>query len=69
MADFQNKFYWSKLREQTEKFIQACQICQEFKGTKQNTGFYMPLPVPKEPWVDISMNFILGLPKTRTGLD
>jgi hypothetical protein len=32
-------------------------------------GLYTPLPVPKEPWVDISMDFILGLPKSRKERD
>jgi len=32
-------------------------------------GLYTPLLVPKEPWVDISMDFILGLPRSRKGRD
>jgi hypothetical protein len=32
-------------------------------------GLYTPLPVSKEPWVDVSMDFILGLPRFRKGKD
>jgi len=32
-------------------------------------GLYTPLHVHKEPWVDISMDFILGLSRSRKGRD
>ena len=29
----------------------------------------MPLPVPTEPWTDVSMDFIFGLPRSTKGSD
>ena len=39
------------------------------KGTSQNTSLYHPLLVPKRPWEEISMEFILGLLRTMKGYD
>jgi hypothetical protein len=32
-------------------------------------GLYTSLSVPMEPWVDISMDFILGLPRSKKSRD
>jgi hypothetical protein len=49
--------------------ILECSICQHSKGRKPNAGFYQSLPIPDRPWDEISMDFVLGLPRTQRGHD
>jgi hypothetical protein len=46
-----------------------CITCRQAKSRVSPHGLYTPLPVPSVPWVDISMDFVLGLPQSRKGRD
>jgi hypothetical protein len=62
-------FFWPKMRRDVERFVARCTTCQKAKLRLNPHGLYMPLPVPSAPWEDISMDFMLGLPRTRKGRD
>jgi hypothetical protein len=51
-----------QLAHAVECFVKSCRICQIAKSYSKNTGLYTPLPIPKAPWEDISLDFVLGLP-------
>ncbi|XP_024016833.1 uncharacterized protein LOC112090239 [Eutrema salsugineum] len=56
-------FYWPHMRRDVEKHCTKCIICLRAKSRLHPNGLHMPLPIPNAPWVDISMDFVLGLPK------
>ena len=51
------------------KFVEGCLIFQQAKGNTSNVGLYTPLPIPHKPWDSISMDFVVGLPRTKLGSD
>jgi hypothetical protein len=60
-------FFWPRMRLDGERLVARCTTCQKAKSRLHNHGLYMPLPVPTSPWLDIYMDFVLGLPRTQKG--
>jgi transposase InsO family protein len=49
--------------------VSRCTTCNKAKSRLNPHGLYMPLPVNSVHWEDISMDFVLGLPRTKRGRD
>ncbi|PKI52194.1 hypothetical protein CRG98_027414 [Punica granatum] len=62
-------FYWPKMIRDVHWIIERCITCKRAKGKEAPHGLYRPLPVPDQPWIDLSMNFVLGLSRTQSGKD
>ncbi|GKB04204.1 putative CCCH-type zinc finger family protein [Tanacetum coccineum] len=58
-----------KIKWDVTRHVERCEVCQRSKGVSTNVGLYTPLPVPSSPWIDVSMDFILGLPCTQRRKD
>ena len=59
-------FFWPRMRRDVERYVSRCTTCNK---AKSRHGLCMPLPVPSAPWEDISMDFVLELPRTKRGRD
>ena len=58
------------MKRDVGKFISKCMNCQLVKAEqKKPSGLLQPLEIPEWKWEQVSMDFIDGLPRTRSGYD
>jgi hypothetical protein len=58
-------FFWDGMKQDVHTFVVECDVCQRNKGeTIKTPGTLQPLLIPSAIWQDISMEFIVGLPKS-----
>jgi hypothetical protein len=52
------------------RYVARCDTCRRVKAIHmKTTGLLQSLPIPTWKWEDISMDFIVGLPRTAKGFD
>ena len=66
MALLERGFYWPHMEHDVEAYVKTCLVCQQDKVKRQcEAGLLQPLPIPKKPWVSVSMDFIDGFSKVE----
>jgi hypothetical protein len=55
------------MKESIKHYISACEVCAKAKTEHSRLpGLLHPLPIPKKAWQTISLDFIEGLPKSKS---
>jgi hypothetical protein len=68
--DLKSQFWWTKMKIEIARYVARCDVCQRVKAIHlRSAGSLQSLPIPEGKWEDISMDFIVGLPKTSRGCD
>ena len=62
-------FFWPKTRRDVERICSSCITYRKAKSRVMPYGLYTPQPIPSAPWVDISIEFVLGFPRSKRGKD
>ena len=59
-------YWWKGMKKEIADFISKCLTCQQVKAEHQkSTGKIQPLPIPVSKWEKITMDFVIGLSRTR----
>ncbi|KAJ4701059.1 Retrotransposon protein, putative, Ty3-gypsy subclass [Melia azedarach] len=63
-------YWWQGMKREIAEFVSRCLICQQIKAEHQRpAGLSQPLPIPEWKWEHITMDFVMGLPRTQRGHD
>jgi hypothetical protein len=68
--DLKQHYWWTKMKIEIARYVAKCDTCRRVKAIHMKTaGPLQSLPNPTWKCEDISMDFIVGLPRTTKGFD
>ena len=68
--DLKQIYWWPGMKKDIAEFVSQCLVCQKAKIEHQKpSGPLQPLEIPEWKWDSISMDFVMGLPRTPSGYD
>ena len=58
------------MKKDVTNFVSRCSVCQQVKAKHQKPlGTLYPLPIFEWKWEHITMDFVVGLPRTQVSYD
>jgi hypothetical protein len=68
--DLKQHYWWTKMKIEIARYVAKCHTCRRVKAIHMKAARPLhSLPILTWKWEDISMDFIVGLPKTTKGFD
>ena len=68
--DLKEYFWWPNMKKEIAEWVSKCYTCQKIKAEHQRpSGLLQPLEIPEWKWEHITMDFIVGLPRTKMNHD
>ena len=63
-------FWWNGMKRDVAEYVSKCLTCQRIKAEHRSpAGELQPIKLPEWKWDEITMDFVVGLPKTLEGYD
>lgn len=61
-------YWWRNMKRSIGLFVEKCMTCQQVKAEHQRpSGLLNPLEIPEWKWEHITMDFVVGLPRSARG--
>ncbi|KAL8115150.1 hypothetical protein AgCh_021831 [Apium graveolens] len=68
--DLKEYYWWPNMKREVAEWVSKCLTCQRVKAEHQRpSGLLRPLEIPEWKWEHIAMDFMTGLPRTKTNHD
>ncbi|KAL8127153.1 hypothetical protein AgCh_014175 [Apium graveolens] len=68
--DLKKNFWWPGMKKEIADWVSKSHVCQKVKAKHQRpSGLLQPLEIPQWKWEEIAMDFVVGLPKTKSNHD
>ena len=68
--DLKGHYWWKGMKKDVAEYVSKCLTCQQVKAEHRHpAGLLQSLPIPEWKWEHITIDFVVGLPRTHQGND